>query len=165
MDDYLAKPYSRRELRQVLERWLEHRLPEVEVSVADRPVVPQAVEAPERRAVIHIQLLDQMPELDPLGRRALVHRILNAYLDGSVGPVAQIEQAIAAGDAEILRRAAHSLKSSSANIGAESLAGMFKQLERLGAAGELGEAAPLWRAARSNYAQVVSEIHRLLAAG
>jgi HPt (histidine-containing phosphotransfer) domain-containing protein len=48
-----------------------------------------------------------------------------------------METAIVTGNAEQLRRAAHSLKSNSANLGAMALSARCKELEMMGKAGTL----------------------------
>ena len=51
--------------------------------------------------------------------------------------IGQIEQALASGDAEVFRRAAHSLKSSSASFGAMQFSARAKELELIGKEGNL----------------------------
>jgi HPt (histidine-containing phosphotransfer) domain-containing protein len=75
----------------------------------------------------------------------------------------QIEEAVAAGDADGLRRTAHTLKSSSANVGAEALSGIFRQLEALGKEGRLAEANSLLGEMRQAYEHAAREIRALLA--
>ncbi|MBL8415756.1 MAG: response regulator [Propionivibrio sp.] len=162
MDDYLAKPYSRSQLQQVLMRWLPPQVGNVEPvkpSVAD-PIAPSA--EPARAAAINTKFLNQLREIDPAGGMGLARKILQVYLDSSGTLMAQIEQAIVAGDGETLRRAAHSLKSSSANVGAETLSGCFKQLESLGRDGQLVKASTDFAETRREYEQAVIEISTLL---
>ncbi len=92
----------------------------------------------------------------------LARRILQIYLDSSGPLMTQIEQAIAASDADTLRRAAHSLKSSSANVGAETLSSLFKGLEGLGKDGKLDQASMTFAETRREYERVVIEIRTLL---
>jgi signal transduction histidine kinase/DNA-binding response OmpR family regulator/HPt (histidine-containing phosphotransfer) domain-containing protein len=164
MDDYLAKPYSRPQLEQVLSRWLQPEnapLPagaEPASVAAAEPDLP----APVRDATINMKFIDQLRELDPVGGMGLARQILQVYLDSTGKLVSQAEQAIAADDAEALRFAAHSLKSSSANVGAETLSGLFKQLEGLAREANLGDASALFDSAQCEYAQVRHEISALL---
>ncbi len=55
--------------------------------------------------------------------------------------IAEMRQALAEANAEQLRRAAHSLKSNSANFGATNLSASAKELELMGKAGTLTGAA------------------------
>ena len=56
-------------------------------------------------------------------------RIVNVYLEDAPQLVAQLEQAALGPDFDALRDAAHSLKSSSANLGAMALSAAAKRVE------------------------------------
>ena len=165
MDDYLAKPYSKSQLQQVLIRWLAPEAGPDEGALAADSALPATPAGQARSAALNLKFLDQLRELDPSGGMGLARRILQIYLTSSGTSMARIEQAIAASDAETLRRAAHSLKSSSANVGAETLAGLFKQLEGMGKDGKLDQAGRAFAETRREYGQAVNEIRMLLAEG
>jgi HPt (histidine-containing phosphotransfer) domain-containing protein len=59
----------------------------------------------------------------------LLGKVIDAYCDSAPKLLAEIASSIAADDAETLRRAAHTLKSSSASLGALELAALAKALE------------------------------------
>ena len=163
MDDYLAKPYSKIQLEQVLNRWLGAKR---EAATPSEDATPSAVasKAPEmpETAAIDMKVLDQYRELDPAGGLTLAYEILQIYLDTTSVSVEQAASAIAADDADTLRRVAHSLKSSTANVGALSLSALFKQLEELGRAGTLTGAGALMDTAQREYLRVTNEIRTLL---
>jgi CheY-like chemotaxis protein/HPt (histidine-containing phosphotransfer) domain-containing protein len=163
MDDYLAKPYSKSQLRQVLSRWLRQGTSTADVAIPALSAMPERVKEIESLGAINTNVLSQLRELDPAGGMGLARKILQAYLNGSIDSMAQIERALAENDAETLRRAAHSLKSSSANVGAERLSAMFKWMEGLGKEGKMGEVSTAFDATRREYAQVLVEIRALLA--
>ena len=76
--------------------------------------------------------------LDSLGGDIdFLKELVDAYLDSTPGLLAAMRQAAAAGDGAGLQRAAHSLKSGSANMGALTLAVLCKQLEDMGRSGVL----------------------------
>ena len=160
MDDYLSKPYSKKQLQQVLGRWLQPetvgRVAPSEVTVVDTPATAN------RAVAINVKFMDQLRELDPSGGLGLARQIMQVYLDSTGNTVCQVEQAIATGNSEALCRAVHSLKSSSANVGAETLSGLFRQLEGLGREGKLDEASAIFGVARLEYDQAVNEIRALL---
>jgi two-component system sensor histidine kinase/response regulator len=165
MDDYLSKPYTLAQLESVLARWL---VPSTDPSAAATPAPPALPEAAtsvgeERGSALNMQFLDQFRELDPSGGLSFVKEIMQIYLDTSLETVRQVKQAVAAGDADALRRAAHSLKSSSANVGAEQLSGVFRELEALGREGRLAEAKPLLDKMLQAYEEATAEIRALLA--
>jgi HPt (histidine-containing phosphotransfer) domain-containing protein len=63
--------------------------------------------------------------------------LIGDYVDDSTARVARLRQAAVAGDVEALTLEAHTLKSSSASLGAQSLSALAKRLEELGRAGDL----------------------------
>ncbi|MDI6748277.1 MAG: response regulator [Rhodocyclaceae bacterium] len=163
MDDYLAKPYSLDQLRQVLHRWLA---PDSHANIAATPAIATLEGAPvteAKPAAIDSRVLDQLRKLDPSGGLGFARRILRIYLDTSGDGVREVERAIAAGDADSLRRAAHTLKSSTANVGATTLADRFKQLEALGRAANLEGAPALLDDTLREYGRATHEIRALLA--
>jgi HPt (histidine-containing phosphotransfer) domain-containing protein len=64
------------------------------------------------------------------------------------------------GDAESLREAAHSLKTSSANLGATELSSLCKQLEDLGGGAKAEAAAELLGRLDDTYQAVISALAR-----
>ena len=75
----------------------------------------------------------------------------------------QVEQAIAGRNAEALRQATHSLKSSTASIGAVTLAGLFRELEALAKAARMDDALVVLGAVRLEYERVLVALRDLLA--
>ena len=83
--------------------------------------------------------------------------LIEVYFDDSPRLLAAMQRACSAGNAEDLRRAAHSLKSCSASFGALRLAKKCKELEDLGKAGVLEGAA-------EQIGQIVEEYEKARAA-
>ena len=81
---------------------------------------------------INPRALDAIRHLPGPNGSVLVQKVIGAYLVDTPPRIVQLRAAVDAGDAETLRKAAHALKSSSANVGAERLASLFKELEALG---------------------------------
>jgi HPt (histidine-containing phosphotransfer) domain-containing protein len=88
------------------------------------------------------------------GDMEFLAELLQTYFDDSPRQIATMQVAAAAGDAEALRRAAHSLKSNSANFGAMALSAKCKELELLGKAGTLDGAADRIAVVAADYEQV-----------
>jgi HPt (histidine-containing phosphotransfer) domain-containing protein len=81
------------------------------------------------------------------GDSAFVVDLVEAYLADGAQHVADVVTALEAVDAAALVRPAHTLKSSSATVGAMRLAGMARELEMDGRAGTLEAASAGERAA------------------
>ena len=67
------------------------------------------------------QALARLRELDPDGRLGVVNRVLAAFETSVQCMVTQLEAQREAGDAKVVANVAHTLKSSSASVGALSL--------------------------------------------
>jgi two-component system sensor histidine kinase/response regulator len=72
-----------------------------------------------------------------------MNEIIEEFFQDTPRQLAIIQSSLSSGDAQALRRAAHSLKSNSASFGATHLHKLCKQLEDMGQAGELDGAAAL----------------------
>ncbi|WP_141758678.1 response regulator, partial [Duganella sp. HH105] len=130
MDDYLSKPFTQQALGQTIARWIS--LPRVP---AAQDAAVQQAPAPAATAFggeINRQALDNIRALSASNGDALLERVLQAYLDDTPSHLRALQQAIATGNTVQLRKAAHSLKSSSANVGATALAQHSKEMEQLG---------------------------------
>lgn len=84
--------------------------------------------------------LQRLRELDPDNRNGIVERVLHTY-QTSLGASLQSFDA-AAGDVEQLRRLAHTLKSSSASVGALRLSALCAEVENLARQGRDAELRP-----------------------
>jgi len=145
MDDYLAKPYSLVQLKATLSRWLGTHQADVEPVPATESAsaAPVAADPEQENLVLDTKALDQLRELDPTGGTGLIQQVVAAFFDSVGDTVARIEDAVEANHAENLRLAAHSLKSSSANVGARTLSDICRQLEACGREERMAEAQPL----------------------
>ena len=83
-------------------------------------------------AVINLDRLNALRQLDPGGNTGFLKRLVNIFLTSTPEFVKNIETAIQAGDRAELVRAAHSLRSSAANVGAEKLSEICRLLEESG---------------------------------
>ena len=107
MDDYLAKPVTRGDLERCIERW---RGASLSVPETLPPAEQMAARSPP---VLNAGVLDELREV--LGSE--VDKIIAVYLEDAPRLIAQLERAAVSGDPIALRVAAHTLKSSSANVG------------------------------------------------
>ncbi|OUD13855.1 response regulator [Thioflexithrix psekupsensis] len=92
----------------------------------------------------------------------LMRELLETYLSSSAPLLKEIIQAELVQDAERLERAAHSLKSSSASLGAIFLADCCKQLEQSGRQRDLVGIAPLVQQLQLEYQHLTQILHATL---
>jgi signal transduction histidine kinase/DNA-binding response OmpR family regulator/HPt (histidine-containing phosphotransfer) domain-containing protein len=134
MDDYLSKPFTQQQLAAVIGRWIA--LPLVAtVHHDDEPprLPPESVEVIQRE-VINRAALDAIRALSKDGGDALVQKVVAAYVDDTPQHLQTLRRAISGDDPTSVRKVAHSLKSASANVGAQKLAQLCKEMEHLGRA-------------------------------
>lgn len=146
MDDYLAKPMTREVLTRMLTRWLQEREAEPK-AVKDKDAEPKAAIDNE---IIDEERLSQQREL--LGD--LFGELLQVYTEDGATLLDSMQTAIASNEPENLRMAAHSLKSTSANLGAMVLSGLAKSLEECGRSACMEEAESLLPQAATAFEQV-----------
>jgi signal transduction histidine kinase/DNA-binding response OmpR family regulator/HPt (histidine-containing phosphotransfer) domain-containing protein/HAMP domain-containing protein len=191
MDDYLGKPFSREQLSTILDRWLpsgrKSALQSVTEPRGDRaPTMEQAEErseslnsavgasgesrvahGPSPDRFSHLELLDRKM-LDMLripgkdGQPGLLERVTVKFLESSSKQVKKLRQAIAIGGASEIRSVAHSLKSSSANLGAAKLAAMCAELESLARAGAVEGCATILALLEAEYGRVCEALAKEL---
>jgi HPt (histidine-containing phosphotransfer) domain-containing protein len=87
--------------------------------------------------------------------------VLESYLNELPQLITKIETAIARDDAELLYHSAHTLKSTSATLGANGLSTSCKQLEKMGRSGSTEAAGALWSQVQVQARQVRAELAQL----
>lgn len=80
--------------------------------------------------------------------------LVETYLEDSATRLQELESAVAAGDADALRTAAHSFKGSSSNLGISSLADVLFKLETMGREGSTEGGEPLLEEVRTQFARI-----------
>ena len=124
MDDHLSKPFSMQTMQDMLDRWMPP------AAASDAEVVELAARVTAKAAeVLDREVLEQLGKVRMNGKPELLTRVINLYLVESPKLMAQLKAAAAAGDAPQIARFAHSLKSSSANVGATILSRYCADLE------------------------------------
>lgn len=143
MDDYLSKPFTQQQLGQTIGRWIslpraaQPRPQPAPVSIPVPLPIPVAAPAtakpgnPHDAAALNRRALDNIRALGSHGEQ-LLERVIHAFVDDTPRQLGALRAAIDSVDPGGIRKTAHSLKSSSANIGADSLAQMCKDMESLG---------------------------------
>ena len=116
----------------------------------------------DHQSILNQIQLDSIRSLNPSNGDVLVKKILQIFAETSVDQIKQIKHALENEDNENLCHAAHTLKSSSANIGAESLSDIAKTLELYGRSRELAQAALLQNDLFLQYQLVITEIEKIL---
>jgi hypothetical protein len=90
----------------------------------------QPPQAPQPPPTLDATALARLRELDPDGRHGVLQRVLTAFETSLVRMHAQVSAELPTPDAAVLQSVAHTLKASSAAVGALQLAQCCSELER-----------------------------------
>ncbi|HEX6952294.1 MAG TPA: GAF domain-containing protein [Gaiellaceae bacterium] len=126
MNDYVAKPIRAEELVAALKR------------------VKPLADAEGTAEIAHVSLDDgALATLRDLGGDEFLGEVIDAFLADAPELVATLRSSLDSGNSEELRRAAHTLKSNGATLGAEQFAELCRTLEHRAKEGELDGASEL----------------------
>ena len=152
MNDFLAKPITLADLRAVL---LRSRAPGTQetLQIAETPPAPSA--EPIASPSLDLALLDNLRRLGQLAGRCVLDEVLTTFLAETPRRLQRLHQALDQGDAKDLAFVAHSLKGSSAQLGALRLAALSSSLEKTGRSDQLTAAAGLLAELEQELARVV----------
>jgi HPt (histidine-containing phosphotransfer) domain-containing protein len=105
--------------------------------------------------------LASIAALDPGGKSGLVARIVALFTTDSAKQVRELRAALDAGDVAVARRLVHTLKSSSANVGALALAQLSAIAEAHAARSALAEVEALYPQVQALQEAAVAELQAL----
>ncbi len=147
MDDFLPKPVTLAAMRSVLTRWL-----------APRPTARPASES----VTIDPATIETLKSLDPGGGNSLARAVFLAFLQTADQGMGQLQSAFDSDDRQAVARAAHSLKSSSANVGAKTLSTGLREIERFARDGSIKQARDLLAQVRQAHQRASDRINELM---
>ncbi len=151
MVDYLSKPFTQDNLYTLLARWIQR---DADIHLKDtkgnkkvdmsqnnsRGTVDRVSKGPDRQdsgetvsglAAIDLQTLNTIQSLHKQGQPGLLREVVQVYFNDSLVLLENLRKAVYQEDLVKIKKALHSFKSSSANVGALRLASLCNQLEDL----------------------------------
>ena len=165
MDDYLSKPFTKDQLQALLRAWLPKKESgdngfgkEEGKTYKGRSFVFSA--AVEEKSPLDSSALDQIRALEKEGASNLVEEVIQLYLRDAPTLKGAMVEAVAQGNADGLRKAAHTFKSISATIGALELAKLCKEAERMGKEGKLVNIEEVLAGVEGEYKRVVEALEK-----
>ncbi|MBD2313532.1 PAS domain S-box protein [Desertifilum sp. FACHB-1129] len=135
MDDYLSKPIEQEDLADIIQRWtntVEIVRPPIEVHNGQQEVPNSR----EDRPVMDWERLERVTR----GNRKIQQKLLQIFIEKTPEDLQAIDRAIGAGDCAGLIQSSHRLKGSAANVGAQALSEIARQLEEDARQNQLAEA-------------------------
>ncbi|WP_392531576.1 PAS domain S-box protein [Nostoc sp. C117] len=173
MDDYISKPVQLEDLAQALRKCSLHVISQFasitqqdKVMTLELPSLQNILEEKQNQILnnskIDAKILTSLRDILRGDRVAFVE-LLQCYLTETPRLVQNISTAIANEDAQTLWKTAHQLKSSSASVGAITLAQLCKELERQGRSNKFQNNLDTISQLHQEYQQVKSALEKELA--
>jgi CheY-like chemotaxis protein/HPt (histidine-containing phosphotransfer) domain-containing protein len=167
MDDYLSKPFDQVQLHAILERWVAHKAVAQKKKESKRKRPEKKGEAPPKNSGVEDDTIDQraldtIQGLQRKGAPSILERVISQYLESAPSLLASARDAEKKGDASALEKAAHSLKSSSGNVGAVKLVALCKEIETKAREGNLDDMSSGSAALDAEYKKVRGALEKEL---
>lgn len=180
MDDYLSKPVKLSQLENMLRQWL----PMEELLTGMNNVFSAQSMAPNTEAQT-VSNMTRMPD-DAIGEEIMAAHgiidrsvlkelyeimeedfvsVIESYLKSAPGLMHAIRDAVKAGDMDNLVKAAHPLKSSSANVGAMELSSLARELEFKGREHEVAGLVDCYNRTADVFRRSVAELRLIIEQG
>ncbi|GAB4222837.1 MAG: hypothetical protein Tsb005_15920 [Gammaproteobacteria bacterium] len=159
MNDYLAKPYKKKDLIRLLMKWLPTDL-QSEVTHDNLSNCAESVKVAryDINDVIDETAIKELLKLNDAETPDILGVILEHYVQHSPQLLAEIQLGIGINDAVKIEQNAHSLKSSSDTLGARKLSILCKKLEIAGKTKDSTEYAMLFKQIDAEYNRVVKAL-------
>ena len=160
MDDYLSKPVRPEDIRVIVERWGQKAAAD-----APAPVVVEELTAP---AIIAASPAEEVVDMDRLldfteGSLDSLRELVTLYLNQTSGQLEQLDAALQAGNAQEVRRLAHSCAGASATCGMRRLVPILRDLEHRGFENQLAGVLELSRQAAREFELIRAFLENYLA--
>ncbi|MCP5158661.1 MAG: response regulator [Gammaproteobacteria bacterium] len=163
MDDFLAKPFTRPALLEILQRWAPATFDTV-APMAESPLWASPDPPPEStEAIIDLATLETIHALQAPNKASFLAELIEIYLKNGWQLIGTVETACTAEDQDKLFRSAHTLKSSSATLGALRFATHCQEIETAARTGQIEQAIDLSNGLRATFKAVETALRAILA--
>jgi PAS domain S-box-containing protein len=156
MDDYMSKPVQPEDFQTMLARWTPRNrdesrafaTPDREEQIEPAPTATEKqqdekLQASPTENALDAEVIARLRTLAKATDASLLNQIFDSFLSDGEARLVALKIALANGDAESLRKVAHTLKGASSNIGAHHMADIAQELQALGETGEV-EGTAAW---------------------
>lgn len=165
MDDLLGKPFTIEQLKATIFRWtgfhLEDSIEEHgKTKISEQPSF-SPVPTGESTDCLNITVLETISKLE-FGSNKFLKKIVTIYLKDSPILISAINKGIEDKNPEKIFKAAHSLKSTSASVGATTLSSLCEKLESSARLQLIDDAASQLALIESEYVKVVDALNSFI---
>jgi HPt (histidine-containing phosphotransfer) domain-containing protein len=114
-------------------------------------------------AILDPAAIENLRSLNPGDQDEFLREIVGIFLEDTPQRLAELDQCLAQGDASRFSRAAHSIKGSSSNLGANALRDLAGQLEHRSQKEGLADVGALLASLKVEFDRAKVELDKLLA--
>ncbi|MCS6791590.1 MAG: PAS domain S-box protein [Oscillatoriaceae bacterium SKYG93] len=162
MDDYISKPIRIAELIQTLEKCKPRPLHNKKGSEQTHSTSDLLPTSNTRQSAIDTKVLQDLQKMLGEDEPQAFAEVIESYLADMPKLMQAIQTAIDDADAEALCLSAHSLKSTSATIGAMTFSKLLKRVEQIGKSGNTAEAASIISELWAEYEKVQQDLQSIM---
>ncbi len=172
MDEYISKPIQITDLVDALKKCQgnpDNNGKKEKVEKMDSQSVPNAQDKPDvskgkklKEPNSHVIDVDVMKENIGLDDKEFMEDMINVFIEETEKLIKELDEALQHKDMGAMTRVAHTLKSSSATLGAMNLSGLSKELEMTCKKNELNHAADLSKEVKRATHEVMDELQSML---
>lgn len=114
-------------------------------------------------SAIDMRVIADLKELGGTDDPNLLAELIEMYLVDAPARLRDVEAGLASGDIKLVERASHTLKSSSANIGAMALSALAKRIEELARKSDRAAITPLLAETSKSFTEAETALRALKA--
>lgn len=162
MQDFITKPIRIAELERALDKIIALRGQKKSDSSGQQDLVAATPSKSEKSTILDLEVLNSLRKLAGSKAQEFLAKIVNQYYEDVPQRLQAIAQALAAKDTEALRKAAHGLRSGSANLGVVNLAEYCKKLENMARAGKIPENPEIISELEARYVQAQTALQEVI---
>jgi CheY-like chemotaxis protein/HPt (histidine-containing phosphotransfer) domain-containing protein len=156
MDEWVTKPFTRKDLNEVLQKWLPEQLIIANTSETHKE------EVLETHPAIDTHFLQQNFDFSNPDDLEFLASLQQAFQESTDSTLSALQYSIENYDAEQIRQLAHGLKSISGNVGAMRLSALCKTMEQAGKTQHTQMVRELLSSMKTEYAKALSELNQIL---
>lgn len=108
------------------------------------------------------QAIENLRALNPGDNDEFLREIAGIFLEDTPQRFAELDKSLASGDTQTFVRAAHSIKGSSSNLGANAVRAAAEKLEHKSRAEGLANVTPMIADLRAEFARAQAELNKLI---
>jgi len=160
MDDYVSKPFNLATLKEVVNKWtryLKGIRQSTKVEDSGKPELSGGSDT-----IIDVQRIDEIKSVNTKSRPDLLGRIVAQLRKDFPLKIEAVQDGIRQGNTVSIRKVAHAMRGSSAQVGATSLAKVCEQIELHAMNGSLNEVVQLVDLLGESFEEAITELQKFI---